>query len=173
LASRDLVRIFDCPPPNFRYTQDQHNFLKDCGRLFQPRTRVMSELNQHVPGSGPEYPAPGSVIPPEQNSGMAGYVVGECGHRLPAPLAGVMEQGNQADPGESPQYGVRVQVSLDINMTAEQVRAYAADHGLPHPHRVKDVVSEVRGYVLSCVRDSAAFGADGAGGRKADVSIRR
>jgi hypothetical protein len=39
---------------------------------------------QHAqPGTGqPEYPAPGSAIPPEKNFGMPGYVVGECGHRV-------------------------------------------------------------------------------------------
>lgn len=29
-----------------------------------------------------EYPEPGSEIPPENNGGQAGYVVGECGHRV-------------------------------------------------------------------------------------------
>jgi hypothetical protein len=32
--------------------------------------------------SKPEYPEPGSGIPPELNFGMAGYVVGECRHRV-------------------------------------------------------------------------------------------
>ena len=31
---------------------------------------------------GPVYPAPGSPIPLELNGGMAGYVVGECQHRV-------------------------------------------------------------------------------------------
>lgn len=30
----------------------------------------------------PVYPEPGSEIPPENNGGQAGYVVGECGHRV-------------------------------------------------------------------------------------------
>lgn len=30
----------------------------------------------------PEYPEPGSVIPPEENGGQEGYVVGNCGHRM-------------------------------------------------------------------------------------------
>jgi hypothetical protein len=28
------------------------------------------------------YPEPGSDIPPEKNGGQAGFVVGECGHRV-------------------------------------------------------------------------------------------
>ena len=31
---------------------------------------------------GPEYPAPGSRIPPENNFGQTGYVVGACTHRV-------------------------------------------------------------------------------------------
>ena len=31
---------------------------------------------------GPDYPAVGSIIPPEQNFGQYGYVVGKCGHRV-------------------------------------------------------------------------------------------
>lgn len=32
--------------------------------------------------AAPEYPAVGSAIPPENNGGMTGYIVGECGHRV-------------------------------------------------------------------------------------------
>jgi hypothetical protein len=31
---------------------------------------------------GPVYPQPGAPIPLELNGGMAGFVVGECGHRV-------------------------------------------------------------------------------------------
>lgn len=31
---------------------------------------------------GPEYPNFGAIIPPEQNFGQKGYVVGTCGHRV-------------------------------------------------------------------------------------------
>lgn len=31
---------------------------------------------------GPAYPAHGAIIPPEQNFGQKGYVVGTCGHRV-------------------------------------------------------------------------------------------
>jgi hypothetical protein len=31
---------------------------------------------------GPVYPQPGAPIPLELNGGMAGYVVGKCGHRV-------------------------------------------------------------------------------------------
>ena len=31
---------------------------------------------------GPEYPIVGSIIPPGENFGQSGYVVGACGHRV-------------------------------------------------------------------------------------------
>ena len=31
---------------------------------------------------GPAYPNVGSIIPPEQNFGQKGYIVGGCGHRV-------------------------------------------------------------------------------------------
>ena len=38
----------------------------------------------HPDDAPPEYPEPGSEIPPEKNGGMAGYVVGYCTHRVAA-----------------------------------------------------------------------------------------
>jgi hypothetical protein len=62
--------------------------------------------------------------------------------------------------------GIRVQVPLVIEMTPEQLQAYAADYGLADL-RAKTIVDDVRSYVLSCVQDSAAFTDGGA-----DVSIK-
>jgi hypothetical protein len=42
--------------------------------------QVMRDLVE--PGRTPEYPEIGAEIPPGQNYGQAGYVVGECGHRV-------------------------------------------------------------------------------------------
>lgn len=73
--------------------------------------------------------------------------------------------------------GIKVQVPLVIEMTGEQVAAYAEEYGLPKeggPLRARHIVEDVRAYVLTCVQDSAAFGEIGLGDgtRAADVSIK-
>ena len=73
---------------------------------------------------------------------------------------------------------IRIQVPLVIEMSAEQVAAYAAEYGLPReggPLRARHIVEDVRSYVLTAVQDSPAFGEimhDGVGARGADVSIK-
>jgi hypothetical protein len=44
--------------------------------------RGLAEHRKRDVRRGRVYPAPGSDIPPENNGGQAGYVVGECGHRV-------------------------------------------------------------------------------------------
>jgi hypothetical protein len=58
---------------------------------------------------------------------------------------------------------VRIQVPIVIEMTDEQVKQYAAEHGLPADGGrlyAKEVVADVQSYVLTCIQDSAAFGAE-------------
>ena len=62
---------------------------------------------------------------------------------------------------------MRIQVPLVIEMTDEQVKQYAAEYGLPAQGGqlyAREVVQNIRSYVLACVQDSAAFGS---------VSIKR
>ena len=78
------------------------------------------------------------------------------------------------DQGPAP---IRVHLSLVIDMTGDQVAAYAAEYGLPHhdgPLRAKDIVNDVRSYVLTAIQDSAAFGEIGRGDgtRGATVTIK-
>jgi hypothetical protein len=73
---------------------------------------------------------------------------------------------------------MRIHVPLVIEMTGEQLAAYASEYGLPrHGGRLtaKEVVDDVQGYVLTCVQESAAFCeiGDSEGTRGADVSIKR
>lgn len=73
---------------------------------------------------------------------------------------------------------MRIPVTLVIDMDDEQVRAYAAEYGLPRDGgrlMAKEVVEDVRSYVLTAVQDSPAFGeiGDGKGTRGAEVSIKR
>lgn len=72
---------------------------------------------------------------------------------------------------------MRIVVPVVVEMTDEQVGWYAENYGLQRVNvRVpaKDVVADVREYVLSCVQESAAFGeiGQGDGARGADVSLR-
>lgn len=60
--------------------------------------------------------------------------------------------------------GIRIQVPLVIEMTAEQAQAYADEYGLGDGSgkvRAREIVEDVQSYVLTCIQDSAAFG-DGA-----------
>lgn len=70
---------------------------------------------------------------------------------------------------------MRIAVTVVIDMTDEQLRAYAAAHGLPEPLRAKNVVDDVQPRVLAAVRDSSTFGetGDGHGARRADVTLKR
>jgi hypothetical protein len=75
---------------------------------------------------------------------------------------------------------MRIAIPLVIEMTDEQVEQYAAEYGLPLPVsdgkvRARDVVDDVRSYVLTCIQDSTAFGETGVGDgtRGADVAIKR
>ena len=70
---------------------------------------------------------------------------------------------------------MRIAVTLVIEMTDEQVAAYADEYGLPRKGgklMAKEVVEDVRSYVLTGIQDSAAFGEAGDGTRGADVSIK-
>jgi hypothetical protein len=66
---------------------------------------------------------------------------------------------------------VRIAFTVVIEMTDEQVERYADDCGLPRTAAgkvmAKDVVADVRSYVLEQVRESPQFGAG-----SADVSIK-
>jgi hypothetical protein len=62
---------------------------------------------------------------------------------------------------------MRIQIPLVIEMTDEQVKVYAGENGLPVPVRAKDVIENVRSYVLTSVQDSYSFVGD-----RADVSIK-
>jgi hypothetical protein len=73
---------------------------------------------------------------------------------------------------------MQIQVPLVIDMTDEQVKQYADEYGLPAQGGklyAREVVENVRSYVLTCIQDSAAFGetGDGNGTRGAAVSIKR
>jgi hypothetical protein len=73
---------------------------------------------------------------------------------------------------------MRIPVTLVIDMTDQQVEQYAAEYGLPAKGGrlyAREVVEDVRRYVLTQVQDSAAFGeaGDGTGARGAAVSIKR
>jgi hypothetical protein len=73
---------------------------------------------------------------------------------------------------------MRIAVTLVIDMTDDQVKAYADGYGLPRDGGrlyAREVVEDVRSYVLTAVQDSPAFGeiGDGDGTRGADVSIKR
>jgi hypothetical protein len=68
---------------------------------------------------------------------------------------------------------MRIQIPLVIEMTDEQVADYAREYGLSLPVRAKDIVDDVRSYVLTAVQDSPAFGEIGNGTRAAEVSIKR
>jgi len=72
---------------------------------------------------------------------------------------------------------MRIQIPLVVEMTDDQVRNYANEYGLPRKGgrlMAKEIVEDVRSYVLTCVQDSAAFGEIGLGDgtRGAFVSIR-
>jgi hypothetical protein len=61
--------------------------------------------------------------------------------------------------------GIRVQVPLVIEMTAEQAQAYADEYSLSdgkNPVRARVIVEDVQSYVLTWIQDSAAFGASAA-----------
>lgn len=52
---------------------------------------------------------------------------------------------------------MRVQIPLVVEFTDEQLQDYAAENGLPHnggPLRAKDVVEDVRSYVLNAIQES-------------------
>ena len=66
---------------------------------------------------------------------------------------------------------MRIAVTVVIEMTDQQVAGYADVNGLPEPTRAKDVVEDVRAYVLTRIQDSDAFGDQG-GYRGADVSLK-
>ena len=74
---------------------------------------------------------------------------------------------------------MRIPITLVIEMTDQQAEDYADEYGLPRNERgkvmAKDVIEDVRSYVLTTVQESAAFGetGDGNGTRAADVSIKR
>ncbi len=73
---------------------------------------------------------------------------------------------------------MRIAVTLVIDMTDEQVKQYADEYGLPAKGGTlyaREVVEDVRSYVLTCIQDSAAFGetGDGNGTRGAEVTIKR
>lgn len=72
---------------------------------------------------------------------------------------------------------MRIVVPVVIDMTDAQVADYAAEYGLPRKGgrlMAKELVEDVRSYVLGCVQESAAFGevGDGRGTRGADVSLK-
>ena len=67
---------------------------------------------------------------------------------------------------------MRIPITLVIEMTEQQVENYADEYGLPRNGAgtvmAKDIVDDVRSYVLTEIQGSAAFG-EGC----ADVSIKR
>lgn len=72
---------------------------------------------------------------------------------------------------------MRIAVTVVIEMSDEQVKDYANEYGLPRSGGrlyAREVVEEVRDYVLTAVQDSPAFGEVGAGDgtRGADVSLK-
>lgn len=73
---------------------------------------------------------------------------------------------------------MKVVIPVVVEMTDEQVAAYANEYGLTPPGSgpyVREIAADIREYVLGCVQESAAFGeiGDGYGTRGAEVSIRR
>jgi len=73
--------------------------------------------------------------------------------------------------------GMRVTVTVVIEMTGEQVRDYASSYGLPREGgtlRARHVVEDVREYVLNAVGESPAFGETGQGDgtRAATVTLK-
>lgn len=72
---------------------------------------------------------------------------------------------------------MRIAVTVVIEMTDEQVKDYADEYGVPRNGGrlyAREVVEDVRGYVLTAVQDSPAFGeiGDGKGTRGADVTVK-
>jgi hypothetical protein len=72
---------------------------------------------------------------------------------------------------------MRIPVTLIIDMTDAQVQDYAEVQGIPlanggKPY-AKDIVEDVRRYVLTAVQDSPAFGQTGLGARAATVTIKQ
>lgn len=70
---------------------------------------------------------------------------------------------------------MRIAVTVVVDMTDEQVQAYAAEYGLPRKGGrlyAREVVEDVRSQVLTGIRDSTAFGETGVGTRGADVSLK-
>jgi hypothetical protein len=71
---------------------------------------------------------------------------------------------------------MQIKVPVIIEMTDEQVADYARTYGLPADGGklyTREVVEDVRAYVLGCVQESAAFGETGTGDGGASVSIGR
>lgn len=73
---------------------------------------------------------------------------------------------------------ITVVVPVRIEMTDKQVEQYALTYGLPVTNgrvHAKDIVDDVRSYVLTQVQESPAFCETGAGDgtRGADVTIKR
>jgi hypothetical protein len=66
---------------------------------------------------------------------------------------------------------IRIPVTLVIEMDDGQQAEYVRYAGLDAPVRARDIVRDVRAYVLSAVADSAGFGIS-SGTRGADVSIK-
>lgn len=58
-----------------------------------------------------------------------------------------------------------VHIHLEVSLSDQMEREWAADNELPQPLRAKDTVDSVQGYVLSQVQGSAL-------GRFADVSLK-
>jgi hypothetical protein len=73
---------------------------------------------------------------------------------------------------------IRVQVSLVIEMTAEQAQAYVDEYGLGdgtgRPVRARVVVEDIQSYVLNHVQEATPFGGIGRGDgtRGATVTIK-
>lgn len=71
---------------------------------------------------------------------------------------------------------MRIQIPIVIEMTDDQVETYADKYALPRNGAgkvmAKDIVEEVRSYVLTLVQECAPFGVT-QGTRGADVSIKR
>lgn len=65
---------------------------------------------------------------------------------------------------------MRIAVTVVVEMSDDQVAGYALEYGLPRQGGklyAREVVEDVRSYVLGCVQQSAAFTEGGA-----DVSIK-
>ena len=67
---------------------------------------------------------------------------------------------------------MRIAVTLVIEMSDQDVADYALEHGVPQQptghFRARDIVDDVRGYVLTQIKGSASF-YDSA----ADITIKR